>query len=186
MNTLNLFDVEQVDELSWPQPQDTIDLRSSALTVFTDFTEHKPLVIDGDFEAHEAEKLMVNAHVRLKIVLNSKGDFIGVVSLSAISHRNIVKKVASGIDHDDLVVSDFMEAKADLKAIDYAELKISSVGDVLQTLKTNGKRHCLVVDRKSHSIRGVISTSDLVRTLKLDVDLTLPLSFGNVFDHINK
>ena len=75
-----------------------------------------------------------------------------------------------------------MQAKSELKAIDYADLRISSVGDVLQTLKESGKRHCLVIDKEAHSICGVISTSDLELALKSDVDLTLPLSFGNVFN----
>ncbi len=185
MRTLNLFNVEAVDELAWPENYQEINLNSSALLVFTDFKKHKPLVIDGNLNALKAEKLMMNAHVRLKIVLDNNNRFIGVVSLSDISHQEIMKKVASGDKHDDLSVSDFMQTKALLKAISYEELKSSSVGDVLQTLKANGERHCLVIDKDEHNIRGVISTSDLVRILKLHIDLSLPLSFVDIFNLIH-
>lgn len=186
MRTLNLFNVEEVDELAWPDNYQAINLDSSALLVFTDFKKHKPLVIDGDLKAHEAEQLMMNSHVRLKIVLDENGHFIGVVSLLDISHREIVKKVARGYAHDDLQVIDFMQTKASLNAIDYAELKTSSVGDILQTLKANGEsHHCLVIDKEQHNIRGVISTSDLVRRLKLHIDLSLPPSFVDIFNLIH-
>lgn len=185
MRTLSLCHVEEIDELAWPENHQKINLQSSALSVFTDFKKHKPLVIDGDLSAHEAEQLMLNAHVRLKIVLDQKNKFLGVVSLTDISHQEIMKKVANGHYHDDLLVTDFMQSKSSLKAIDFEELQNANVGDVLQTLKANGQRHCLVIDRNKHYIRGVVSASDLVKTLKLDVDLSSPPTFIDIFNIIH-
>ena len=186
MKTLTLCDVEQIDELAWPEDFQDINLMSSAKCVFTDFKKSKPLVINESINAHQAEQLMMNAHVRLKLVVDSSNKFLGVVSLTDINHQEIMKRIASGADHDELLVTDFMRAKSTLKAIDYDDLKTASVGDLLQTLQTNGERHCLVLDKENHNIRGVISASDLVRMLKLHFDLTLPPSFVDIFNIINK
>jgi DeoR family transcriptional regulator, catabolite repression regulator len=181
MRSLTLWDVEQVDELAWPENYQEINLNSPAMLALTDFKKHKPFVIEEDVSAHKTEQLMRNAHVRLKIVVDKTSNFLGIVGLTDIHHQEIMKKVASGHKHGELLVTDFMHPKADLKAIDFADLKNANVGDLLETLKTNGERHCLVIDRDQHHIRGVVSSSDLVRMLKLNIDLSLPPSFVEVF-----
>ncbi|PCI60201.1 MAG: histidine kinase [Gammaproteobacteria bacterium] len=185
MRSLSLCDVEQVDELAWPENYQEITLNSPALLVLTDFKKHKPLVIDEDVSAHDTEQLMMHAHVRLKIVVDKDNKFLGVVSLMDINHQEIMKKVAAGYKHDDLLVTDFMQPKSALKAIDFNDLKNAHVGDILETLKTNGERHCLVINREKHNIRGVVSASNLVRTLKLEFDLSYPPSFVEIFNLIH-
>lgn len=185
MRSLNMYDVEQVDELAWPENYQEITINSPASVVLTDFKKHKPLVIDEGVSAHDTEQLMMNAHVRLKIVVNKENKFLGIVSLTDIHHQEIMKKVAAGHKHDELLVTDFMQPKSQLKAIDCADLMHASVGDLLETLKTNGERHCLVLDKEVHNIRGVVSASDLVRILKLNINLTTPPSFIDIFNVIH-
>ncbi len=185
MRSLPLYAVEQVDELVWPENYKEITLHSSALLALTDFKEHKPLVIEDTVNAHEAEQLMRHAHVHLKIVVDKDDKFLGIVGLSDICHQEIMKKVASGFEHDELLVTDFMHPKSALKAIDYSDLEHASVGDLLETLKTNGQRHCLVIDRENHKIRGVVSASDLVKMLKLKIDLSLPPTFIEIFNVVH-
>ena len=185
MRNLPLCDVEEIDELAWPENHQEITLTSPALRVMTDFTQEKPLVISESVSAHETEKLMLNAHVRLKIVLDKEQHFLGVVSLTDIFHQEIMKKVANGYVHDDLLVTDFMQPKSELKAIDFSDLASAKVGDILETLKTNGQRHCLVIDKDKHRIRGVVSASDLVRKLKLNIDLKFPPTFLEIFNTVH-
>lgn len=185
MRSLTLWDVEKVDKLAWPENFQEINLNSPALLALTDFKEHKPLVIVEDISAHETEQLMMNAHVRLKIVVDKENKFLGVVSLTDIHHQEIMKKVANGFEHDDLLVTDFMQPKSALKAIDFVDLQHATVGDILETLKANGERHCLVINREKHNIRGVVSASDLVRMLKLKIDLSLPPSFVDIFNVVH-
>ncbi len=185
MRSLPLYDVEQVDELVWPENYKEITLQSSALLALTDFKEHKPLVIEDSVSAHEAEQLMRHAHVHLKIVVDKEDHFLGIVSLSDICHQEIMKKVAGGFEHDELLVTDFMQPKTALKAISFADLEHATVGDLLETLKANGHRHCLVVDRENHKIRGVVSASDLVRMLKLKIDLSFPPTFIEIFKAVH-
>jgi len=185
MRSLTLCDVEEVDELAWPEDFQEIGLHSPAIITLTDFKKHKPLVIDEKVSAHDAEQLMFKAHVRLKLVVDSNNKFLGVVSLTDINHQEIMKKVASGFDHDELLVTDFMQPKSQLKAIDFADLQNATVGDILETLKTNGERHCLVINKEKHNIRGVVSASDIVRMLKIEIDLSLPPSFVEIFNVVH-
>lgn len=185
MKTLALYNVEQVDELVWPENYQEITLDSPATLVLTDFKKNKPLVILEDVSAHDAEHLMMCAHVRLKLVVDDQNKFLGVLSLTDIHHQEIMKKVANGYEHHELLVTDFMQPKAALKAIDFAELQKASVADILETLKANGQRHCLVVNREKHNIRGVVSASDIVRMLKLKTDVNFPPSFVDIFNEVH-
>ena len=185
MRSLDLYDVEQVDELAWPENYQEVTVNSPADVVLTDFKKHKPFVIDEGVSAHQTEQLMMNAHVRLKIVVDKENKFVGIISLTDIHHQEIMKRVAAGHSHDELLVTDFMQPKSALKAIDYADVMHASVGDLLETLKANGERHCLVVNKNEHNIRGVISASDIVRTLKLNFDLTAPPTFVDIFKTVH-
>ena len=42
---------------------------------------------------------------------------------------------------------------------------------MIETLKDYGQHHCLVMDRESHEVRGVISVSDIARELRLPLDI---------------
>ncbi len=185
MRSLTLYNVEQVDKLAWPENYQEINLDSPALLALTDFKKNKPLVIEETVSAHEAEQLMLRAHVHLKLIVDKNKKFVGVVSLNDIAQQEILKKIASGYSQNELLVADFMQSKISLKAIDYADLQFATVGDILETLKTNGERHCLVVNREKHNIRGVVSASDLVRMLKLNIDLSLPPSFVEIFNVVH-
>ena len=72
---------------------------------------------------------------------------------------------------EELTVHDFMRPKMSLMSFDFTELTHSSVGDVIETLKDYGQHHCLVMDRDTHEVRGVISVSDIARELRLPLDI---------------
>lgn len=185
MKNIALHDVEQVDELVWLDTYQDINLNSPALSIFTDFKKHKPFIIEADTLASEAEKLMLKAHVRLKIVVNKENKLVGVVSLDSLNSQEMIKKVTEGHERLDLFVSDFMLAKEDLKVINFSELERATVGDIVEVLKSNGLQHCLVVDRVAHQIRGIISASDLSRGLNIPMNLTVNPTFLDVFKAVH-
>jgi len=92
-----------------------------------------------------------------------------------------MKKLAGGATKEDLTVADFMRRRDQLKVFDYADIKRSSVGDIVITLEHSGQQHCLVVDKCAHQIRGVISASDITRKLKLPIDIGTESTFSNIF-----
>ena len=95
-------------------------------------------------------------------------------------------EVAKGTQRHEVLVNDLMISRSDLHAFDYNELQNSQVSDVVNALKNYRLRHCLVLDREHHHIRGVISSSDIARKLNLPIplDIHAKTSFSEIFDVI--
>ncbi|WP_206484399.1 CBS domain-containing protein [Thalassotalea sp. G2M2-11] len=185
MKNLQLFDLDLVDNVVSPELFEHTELDSPATKVFTDFKMHQPLVIEGDTLASDALLLMKKSHVKMKIVVSSNNDFLGIISTNELSEQSLIAETAKGKNRNEILVSDMMLPKLALHAFDFSEIENSTVNDVILTLKNYGLRHCLVVDRKHHHIRGVISTSDIARKLHLPIDLSIKTSFSEIFEVIH-
>ena len=186
LKKLHLVNLEATDNIITPEQFEEINLASPAVEIFTDFKVHKALMIDGDTMAVTALQLMLKTHVRMNIVVAENDNFIGIISTNELSEQHIVAKLAKGIAREDILVKDLMIPKSDFHAFDYSELLRASVGDVVSTLENYQLRHCLVLDRESHHIRGVISTSDIARKLHMNMDLNVQQSFGSVYDVVHQ
>jgi CBS domain containing-hemolysin-like protein len=182
MKKLDFYSVDNVEALAWPTKPELISVDSSAIEVFTDFQANQPLVIDADTRALDAQKFMLQAHVRLKIVVDENNHFLGLISLDDLNSQEIIKHVSKGDNRDELIVTDFMRPKSELQAFNYAAIQKASIMDVIQALKETGQQHCLVVDFKENKIRGIISASDISRKLKLPLDIRNNSSFLSIFN----
>lgn len=184
MKKLNFETIRDLEYLSYPKEPEELTLASSAVNFFTDFEKVKPLIIDGDTAADTARQMMLKSHVRLKIVVDANNKFIGVVSLDDISDQKITANQSKLNKRGQILVSDLMNVKSDLRAFDYSEIANSTIEDVIAQLKTNGQQHCLVVDRASNKIRGIFSASDISRKLGLPVNIQDQSNFYRVFSAI--
>jgi CBS domain-containing protein len=172
MHTLNLYKTETIDTLAWPVVENTITVRSPAMSVFTDFKKHLPHVLDGRTPATKVEAIMRQSHVRMMLVVDNKNRFMGIVTSHDVGEQQLIKRMNElNLLRDELTVNDFLRPKTSLMSFDFTELARSTVGDVIETLKDYGQQHCLVMDRESHEVRGVISVSDIARELKLPLDI---------------
>ncbi len=186
MKSLNLYNTDEIDELAQPTETREITTDSPAMEVFTDFNEHRPLVLDATTLAVEAERLMQMAHVRLKFVVDKNNHFLGVVSLDDLNNQEIVKKTSQGFNRDELSITDFMRSRHELKAFDYAEVSRVKINDIVKALKDSGHQHCLVIDHEKHKIRGIFSASDMARKLRLPINIENRSSFAHVFKVLNQ
>ena len=180
MNKLDLMTLDGVSRLEQPTNYVDLTLHSPSLEFMTDFTQVKPLVIESDYTALETKKLMMKAHVRLKLVLNHDGEFIGIVSADDLIDRKITQKVAEGEKREEIPITDCMLPKQKLRALDYAQLKENKILDVINILRESGQQHCLVVDSQTKTIRGVFSVSDISRKLHLAIDIQDQPSFSKL------
>lgn len=181
MKKLEFYSPDPAAHLVWPEDSDAISLHSPALSVFTDFKRHQPLVVDVHCVAAEAERLMLEAHVRLKLVVDGQRQFLGVVSLADLDTQERIKKVAEGFNRNELTVADFMRPRDSLRVLAFQQLAEARVMDLVEALKNNPDQHCLVIDFGNHQIRGVISASDMARRLKLPLDINRHSSFFGIF-----
>ena len=114
---------------------------------------------------------MKKEHVRMKIVVDTDNHFIGVISLDDLSEDVFIKQIANGFKRSELMVADLMRAKEELLALSYTSLKNSDIESLLFSQRHNLLQHLLVIDEDTKAIRGVISSNDVVRQLRLDVDV---------------
>jgi CBS domain-containing protein len=185
MKKLHLFDLDLIDKIISPEDFNQTSLMSPATDIFTDFKKYRALVIEGETTAVDALKLMAKTHVQMKIVMSKENDFIGIISTQELTERKIIAAVAKGSERNEILVSDFMLSRNTLHAFDFKELEKATVNDVVGALENYGLRHCLVLDRERHHIRGVISTSDVARKLHLPIDIYAKNSFSQIFNVIH-
>ena len=185
MKKLQMFSLDSVDHLVQPDEVEQVTVESPALLIFTDFNKSQPLMIDSNTKATEAEHEMRKAHVKLKFVVNRSLEMIGVVSFQDLSAEAVIRNVASGVRRDELLVTDLMRPRSMLRSIDISDLERATVGDVTHTLQENGEQHCLVIDRKRHHIRGLISASDIARRLHLPVIIEQTPTFASIFETLH-
>jgi len=182
---LTLSNLSDLDELASPTDDLRITLQSPVSKVFTDFMQHMPLVVESSTSAEETLSLMKKMHVRLKFVINEGRHFIGIVSREDLNSRSIIQKLADeNTEREKLMVTDFMKPRSILKAFDFDEVLETNIGDVIETLKHYGEQHCLVVNRRNHQIRGIVSSSDIARKLHLDIDIHDRSSFVRIFEAV--
>ncbi|MBT0587596.1 CBS domain-containing protein [Alteromonas oceanisediminis] len=184
MNALSLYAVQNSDHLAWPENNTSLSVHMPAVAAFTDFRQHRPVVISSSQKASDVERLMRQAHVKLQLVLDKHDNFVGLVSYNDITEDKIMMRVAQGQSRDDLLVSDFMQHRASLCSFDYGELLNATISDVLETQQNNHQQHCLVTDRTQHEIRGLISARDVARLLKRSVDIYKHISFEGLFNEM--
>ncbi|MBX3706112.1 MAG: CBS domain-containing protein [Pseudomonadales bacterium] len=181
MTILKLHGLDRADHLVTPIEQGTVKPGSPALSIVTDFRLHEPIAFSGSMRAADALRLMAQTHARLRLVVDERGEFLGVVTDRDLCESRLLKRVAAGERRDQILVRDLMCHRRDLDAFEYRELADASVRDVLDALHDSGCRHCLVVESDTHSIRGLIAASDVARRLRMGVEFDSRPTFCEIF-----
>ncbi|GAA6203569.1 MULTISPECIES: CBS domain-containing protein [Thalassotalea] len=182
MKKLPLVNLTAVDNILSPNYNENINLSSSAMSVFTDFKYQKAQVIEADTTATQALQLMQKSHVRMKVAISNEEDFLGIISTNEISEQNIIARLSKGIHRDDILVKDLMIPKFQLHAFELNDLVNATVGDIVTTLGNYKLRHCVVLDKYNHHIRGVISSSDIARKLQMNAGNDNEFSFNTIYE----
>lgn len=180
MKKLAFFAVDKVDHLV--QPDEFLDITetSPALAILTDFKHHRPHVVDAHITAAEAQASMLREHVGIKLVVDTQGEFIGLVSMEDLADQRILlTQVAQRLAREEVLVADLMHDRDAIRAISYEEFQVSSVADIIYTLQRHGQQYCIVIDCDKHHIRGLVSSADISRRLHQPVNVK---SQHNVID----
>jgi CBS domain containing-hemolysin-like protein len=166
MKNLTIYSVDEIDHLVCPDEFDDVTRESPASTILTDFKRHRPHVVEAHLSAVEAADQMLQENINLKLVVDGKGELIGLVSYEELSDQNILlTQVASGIARDEVLVADLMRSRNSIRAINYDDFERASVADIIDTLQKHGQQYYIVIDRNQHHIRGVVSSTEISRRL---------------------
>jgi CBS domain containing-hemolysin-like protein len=170
MKNLTVYTVDAIDHLVQPDEFDDVTPESSALTILTDFKDHRPHVVEAHITAVEAADLMHQENINFKLVVDRHNEFVGLISIEDLSDQSILlTQVANGAGRDEVLVADLMHHRESIRAINYDEFKHSSVADIIYTLQRHGQQYYIVVDRDQHHIRGVVSSTEISRRLHAPV-----------------
>lgn len=170
MRNINTFAVDAIDHLVQPDEFDDVTPESSALTILTDFKSHRPHIVESHISAIEAVELMLQENVSIKLVVDERNEFVGLVTYEDLSDQSILlTQTANRINRHEVLVSDLMHSREAIRAINYDDLEYASVADIIYTLQRHGQEFYIVVDRNQHHIRGVVSSAEISRRLHAPV-----------------
>lgn len=154
-----------------------VSVDSPALEVMTDLRLVAAATIDSDTPIDAADQAMIARGVRSLLVVDQRGNVVGVVTARDIHGERPMQVVNKrGIRHDDIKVGDVMTRREEVEVLDLSEVLRAKVGAVLETLKRSGRQHALVVDRdvavNRQMVRGIFSTSQIARQLGVSLPTT--------------
>lgn len=184
LKTVTLSDYEQI---LVSERIEHVDLSSPARLVVTDFLDNEPLMMNLDIAVDEAIQAMRRAHVRSILVTDSQNRFRGIITVADLESRKVLSlATSSGQARSDLSIGDLMTPRSKLVGVPISAIDGGTIGELLQTLKNEGRPHMLVVDPATQSIRGIISASDIARRLRVSVEINQrATSFKELVDIIS-
>ncbi|ALM54035.1 hypothetical protein [Halomonas huangheensis] len=166
MKTLPLSKLDTADHLVTPQQFDDIDQDSPALSLMTDFRQHRPHAVGAAAPALGVARLMATEEVDSKLVVDHHRELIGLLTRERLSEQSLlVAQVTMGIDRESLTAADLMLPRNAMPALDYRDLERATVADLVATLQEAGEPYCLVRDQEHQQIRGLISMRELSERL---------------------
>jgi CBS domain-containing protein len=151
-----------------------VSVRNPAIDVMTDLCQKIAITVEPNVSIENAEKRMRNARVRLLFVLNESSDLIGLITLNDIEGmRPMQFQQEMGISRDEVLVRDVMTPMDKLEALALSDVAEARVGDIIETLKSTGRQHAIVVEH-FHSgpvIRGIFSATSIGRQLGVALNI---------------
>lgn len=161
---------------------------SPAMSVMTDLTQVRAATTVPTTGLRQAEQMMIHQSVRMLFVATAMPSLEGLVTSNDVSGDKPMRLVNErNVHFDELTVADVMRPVEALDALDLAQLKIASVGNLITSLKQLGRNHLLVVenpgDPASARICGVISRSQIERQLGEPIVIT---DIANSFSEIER
>lgn len=152
-----------------------VTLDSPALDSMTDFRRVTAFIATPGDSIAQAEERMHRRKVKLLFVMDAHDRLIGLVTSTDIHGEKPMQVVQSrGIRRDEVLVADIMTPVELLEAVDYDDLAHARVGHVLETLKSRGRQHALVIEQNSdgQTVRGLLSLTMLSKQLGVAVQTT--------------
>jgi len=150
-----------------------VHLDSPALSVMTDLTKVPAVTISPSANLGEANQTMIASRVRLLLVVDENKNVVGLItSTDLLGEKPMLHARKINAPIQDLSVADIMIAQPDLDVLDMKDVERARVGDVAETLKSQGRRHALVVEHSDEGmmVRGIFSCTQISKQLGTPVE----------------
>ncbi len=146
---------------------------SPAIHVMTDLSQVPSATITADETLDEANHSMLVRGVRLLFVVGSSHEIVGLVtSVDVLGEKPLMAAQRRQSRRSDLLVADVMVPVRDVEALVMEDVRRASVGNIVATLKTDGRAHAMVVNQGEdgrQTVVGLFSASQIARQLGVQI-----------------
>lgn len=153
-----------------------VNVDSPATQVMTDLSKVPAATITPDARLDEANQSMILRGVRLLLVVEGgdRGRRIhGVItSTDILGEKPVLIAQRRQTKRSDLCVADVMVAVGAMEALNIVDVKQATVGNIVATLKADGRAHALVIRQTAdglQSLVGIFSASQIARQLGVQI-----------------
>ncbi len=151
-------------------PSEIVKLDSPASVVMTNFNVVHPITTRPEVAIDVALKKMKTTGIRLLFVVNDADQIIGLVTAKDImGERPIQITQQTRMPRAEITVAAVMTPQPDICALDTQAVRDARVGDIIETLRKQGRQHALVVKTDkatpSQCVIGMFSTSQIDKLL---------------------
>jgi len=152
---------------------------SPALEAMTDLSRVRAVCVKPTLCIDDAAQRMVHAGVRSLFVTAADDELLGLVTARDInSEKPLTYAASTHTRHCDILVEHVMTPRQHLQAMSLHDVAEARLGDIVVTLREQGRQHGLVVERGRESrarARGLFSITHIGRLLGVRVDPTGPV-----------
>ena len=155
-------------------PELRVRATSPATDVMTDLSRVVAVTIPATATVDEAHRSMIEQHVRALFVVDDARNILGIItSTDALGEKPIQIAQRRGVRHVDVLVREVMTPADLLEALELRDVQQARVGDIVETLKSSGRQHALVIESSTtqtssmHTVRGMFSLTQIARQLGL-------------------
>ena len=144
---------------------------SPALEAMTDLARVPAATIGSDATLEEANQSMILRGVRLLLVVDGARRIAGVVtSVDLLGEKPLLIAQKHQTRRNDLLVSDVMTPVDQMETLTIDDVRRSYVGDIVATMKADGRVHALVVGDGpdgNQRLVGIFSATQIARQFGL-------------------
>jgi CBS-domain-containing membrane protein len=150
-----------------------VSVDSAAILVMTDLSQTPSATIDADATLDSANQSMIMSGVRMLIVVGDNNNVVGLVtSADILGEKPVLVAQKRQSKRSNLSVADVMIPVAKMEALAIKDVKKANVGNVVASLKSDGRAHAIVVSQEENgkqSLVGIFSVSQIARQLGVQI-----------------
>ncbi len=153
-----------------------VNLDDSADTMMTDFKYVRPFSTTITATLGDINQKMIACGVRLLFVADSNDALLGLVTYNDINGEKPLRYLQeNGGSRDEISAQDIMTPLMQLEALDVANVQRARIGDIVQTMKSTGRQHILVVENHgdgAQTISGLFSSTHIEKRTGMKIELS--------------
>jgi len=154
----------------------TVLLEDPAVSIMTDLNKIRAFTIEASHNLEFGMTKMIACGVRLLFVIDTEQSLVGIVTASdLLGEKPILYLQKHGGVRENILIRDLMTPRDQLKTLQLYDVSKARAGDIVETMKTFGRQHILVVnyseDNHEEYICGLFSTTQISRQLGTSIDI---------------